>query len=154
MNLRMPSTTFLYLAAAFALGCGGDNDGVKGPTGTLKGKVMLAGVPLPAGAGVVLQHAPTGRLYLGMTDASGAFAIDKPSENLPTGRYEVSITPPMEVEDRSDKAAEDALEGTKGAGPPPPPPVNIPAMYRNAHESGLGFDLDPGPNEKTFNLKA
>jgi hypothetical protein len=142
----------LFLAAAFGLGCNRNNDEVQGPTGTLKGKVLLAGAPAPAGVAVALQHAPTGRLYMSLTDASGAYFIDKPTTKLPTGRYDVSIAPPMEVEDRSEKAVEDALDGPKDR-KPAPPPVNIPTKYRNSHESGLGFDLEAGDNERDFNLK-
>jgi hypothetical protein len=144
----------LFLAAAFGLGCNRNSDEVQGPTGTLSGKVTLAGAPVPAGVAVALQHAPTGRLYMSLTDASGGYFIDKPTTKLPTGRYDVSIAPPMEVEDRSEKAAEDALEGTKGAAPPPPPPIKIPSKYLNSHESGLGFELQPGPNQQDFNMKA
>ena len=52
-----------------------------------------------------------------MTDGSGAYSVDKPTANMPTGRYEVSITPPMEVEDRSEKPPRMRLDGTKDRKP-------------------------------------
>ena len=61
MNLRLQSTTLLFLAAAFALGCSRNSDEVQGPTGTLKGKVMLAGAAsLPAPASSCSMRRPVG----------------------------------------------------------------------------------------------
>ena len=155
MNLRMRTAMLPVLTAAFAVGCGGESEEVKGPTGRLRGMVTIGGKPVPAGVGVCLQHAQSGRLFMSLTNDAGEYFINKPTSKIPTGRYEVSIAPPTEMEDRSEGAAERALDGPAGGKPAAPtaPPVKIPQKYRQPHESGLGFDLAVGDNERAFKLE-
>ena len=142
----------IALAAALAVGCGGTSAEPKRPMGTLKGKATLNGTPLPAKTGLVFQHAGTGRLYLALTDDTGSFVVEKPAKEMPAGAYDVSVTPASDRDESGQEAAEEAL----GDRPNPNqgrPTVEIPKKYRNAHESGLSFELQEGPNDRTIELK-
>jgi len=140
------------LMVAFALGCNSETPDKPRPTGTLKGKLTAAGRPLPAKTGIVFQHLETGRLYLAQTDETGEFVVSKPVSYMLAGRYDVSVRPPSATDEQTEEAAQAALDGPKD-GKPPAPPVQLPKKYANGHESGLSFELQPGPNERPIDLK-
>jgi hypothetical protein len=150
MNLACLPRSILFVAA-LAFGCGGDSTAPKRPTGTLKGKLTLAGKPMPAGTGIVFQHPETGSLFMAITDEDGSFKVERPSATMPAGRYDVSIQPTGALDDPT-AGAEPALEGKPGA-KPAGAPVEMPMKYRNSQESGLGFELQAGANERAIDLK-
>jgi len=149
----MARRTLLALAA-LTIGCGGGGSGdVKRPMGTLKGKLTMQGTPLPAKTGLAFQHASTGTLYYTLTDESGAFEVTKPVKDMLAGRYDVSVTPSSLRDESGAEAAEAALEPPK-PGAKKTPEREIPGKYRQSHLSGLSFELNEGPNNRTFDLQA
>lgn len=126
----------LVLAAAFLVGTAGC--GSK-PTGQVSGKVAYRGKIL-SGWEVQLYSKTNGVGATGSLDSAGRFTIADP---LPTGTYEVYLTPPA----------------------PPPPPPNpegsaapkpaqpIPPKYTDARTSGLSYPVEIGPNEMLIELK-
>jgi hypothetical protein len=140
------------LLPLLAVGCGDTSAAAKRPMGTLKGKLTINGAPAPAKTGLVFQHAETGSLYLAVTEPDGAFKVEKPQIDMPAGRYDVSVSPNTNRDESGQEAAEEAL----GDRPNPSktgPNVEIPKKYLNSHESGLGFELQAGPNDRNIELK-
>lgn len=108
-------------------------------TGTVKGKVTLAGKPV---TGLLLNIVQTGKGVGASTtlDENGGFAITEP---LPVGEYLVAITPPVPV--------------PPTPGQPLPkyvPPSVIPKRYTQEETSGLKIEVKPGENDVDLNLLA
>ena len=140
----------VVMLAAFAAGCGGSQE-VVGPTGTLKGKLTLAGKPVSVKVTLVCQHTQSGRLFIATTNESGEYTVTEPTSKMPTGRYEVTVQGQVFEKDPTE-GLEPVQDGKKEAAAAPAV-LKFPDKYRNAHESGLGFELEPGANERTFDMK-
>lgn len=127
--------TCLLLTAALVVwtaGCSGE------PTGSVAGKVVHRGKPL-TGWDVQMYSKKLGVGASGSLDSAGRFAIANP---LPTGIYEVYLTPPTPPEPTPDKEAT-----------PTKPAQTIPPRYADAKTSGLSFPVEVGPNEFVIELK-
>jgi hypothetical protein len=130
-------------------GCGGDP---YGPTGTVTGKLTMAGKPLPAGHAVSFMQMEAGFLAFGMTDAEGKFEIKSwNGGNMPVGKYSVMIAPPSGG-DVSNLSAEERFENPELSAPKVK--VLYPARYRETTTSGLSFDVVAGSNNFDIDLKA
>lgn len=140
------------LLPILAVGCGGASATAKRPMGTLKGKLTINGSPMPAKTGLVFQHAATGSLYLAVTEADGSYKVEKPQIDMPTGVYDVSVTPSSNRDETGQEAAEEAL-GDRPNPSKTSPNIEVPQKYLNTHGSGLGFELQEGPNERNIDLK-
>lgn len=124
--------TCLIIASMLQSACGPT---VK--TGTVKGKVTLAGKPV---AGLLLNIVqPSKGIGASATlDETGTFSIP---EELPVGDYNVSLTPLVPI--------------PPTPGQPLPkyvPPSVIPKRYTQEETSGLKIEVKPGENDVDLNL--
>lgn len=119
---------------AFLSGCGGG-------IGSVSGEVTFNGQPLP-----------NGRItFICSGGNKPALAAD-----ITEGHYEIANVPagPVEVTVETFNMRADPVPG----GPPPPlvpkgyKYVKVPTRYGSAKDSGLGFEVVPGPQTKTFAL--
>lgn len=153
-NRRLAVAAAFAMLAALTAGCGGAPAEPKRPMGTLKGKLTIGGVPLPAKTGIAFQHAETGKLFLAITEADGSFEVEKPVRDMPAGMYGVSVSPVYNRDETGQDAAEEALGDRPSAAPAKTNSnIEVPKKYLNSHESGLDFELQEGPNDRTINLK-
>ena len=126
----------LLLLGLTVLGCAGER------TGTLTGKVGLAGKPLPGGQ--VMVHGEGGKTAAGAI-ADGAYTIP----NAPVGPVKVSVrtfAPSPKVVNPTDPNA------GKDTGPPPAY-VKIPDKYSDPDKSGLTTTVTGGSQTFDIDLK-
>lgn len=125
-------------AAALTLltGCGSATS--EAPVGTVSGKVMFQGRPVPEGE-INFYSPKLGTAAKIALDSNGSYALPEPLE---AGDYKVSIVPP-------------APPAPTAEAPPPPKRefANIPLKYRSETLSDLTASVKPGSNEFTFEMR-
>ena len=152
MTLRWPA--FALTVLVLAAGCGPKDINAGRQMGTLKGKLTINGKPFAPKTGLSFQHVDTGQLYIAMTEPDGAFEVKSPARSMPAGRYDMTIQPAGMIEDRSKEAAVAALgDAPSNAAAVQGAVKEVPAKFRNAHESGLSFDLNAGANDLPIDVK-
>jgi len=151
--MKLRSTFFALIVLGLAAGCGPKDINAGRQMGTLKGKLTINGKPFSPKTGLSFQHVETGQLYIAMTEPDGAFEVKMPARTMPAGRYDLTIQPAGMIEDRSKEAAAAALGDTPTSAPVQGAVKEVPAKYRNAHESGLSFDLNAGANDLPIDVK-
>ena len=148
MRAILRSLTALMLMATI-LGCGGDSFG---PTGKITGKLTMDGKQLPAGHAVSFMQMEKGFLAFGMTNAEGNFEVKSWNDgNMPIGKYDVMIAPPVGGVDEAALSAEDRFEKPELLAPKSN--VLFPARYRETTTSGLHYEIKPGDNHFDIDLK-
>ncbi|MFI4874850.1 MAG: hypothetical protein ACIALR_05915, partial [Blastopirellula sp. JB062] len=86
-------------ALIVVVGCGGGTN-LPGETGTVHGQVVYGSGTIPQGSSIVMLHVETGIPAIGLTDASGKFAMEMRNEpKVLVGDYVVNIKPPGEIDD-------------------------------------------------------
>lgn len=117
--------------------------------GTVSGKVMLEGKPVPEGCTVSFvsdKFTAAGKVGVG-----GSYTLlDAGKPNIPTATYKVSVAPPAQ---QMSDAEYDKLMSPGGTGAAAPPPAVIPAKFQNPATSGLSYPVQQGPNTIDIDLK-
>jgi hypothetical protein len=132
------------LALLTCLGCGKSV-----PSGTVTGKVMLEGKPVPEGCTVTfLSDKYTA---VGQVGAGGSYTLlDAGKPRVAAATYKVGVMP--STKPMSDAEYEKMMTaGTTGA--TSTPPAVIPEKFQNPATSGLSFTVKEGPNTIDIELK-
>lgn len=134
-------------------GCFGSNI----PTGTVSGKAVYEGKPVPEGC-LVSFISDQGYAALGTIDGQGNYQLmmaGKP--DVPAAKYSVSVTfpglsgPEMTEEDERKFMAGDPATVAKFSGKQKSSP--IPEKYADNIKSGLSFEVKKGANTYDIDLK-
>ena len=127
------------------------------PTGTLSGKVMYNGKPVPAGC-LVTFVSDRGFASQGIVDASGNYKLMMEGEpNIPVAKYSVAVVfpgivgPEMTAEDEKKYMAGDPATVAKFTQKQKKSP--IPEKYEDNIKSGLSFEIKEGENTYDIDLK-
>jgi hypothetical protein len=132
-------------------GCG-DKKPVRGPTGTVSGKVTLNGKPAPAGCTVVFMQQEKTVPASGVVGADGAYSVS----NALVGASKISVSPPAKASAAADPSNPEAYKavmmGKGGKGSAETKPA-IPAKYGSFETSGLTFTVKEGSNSHDIELK-
>lgn len=148
--VRNHSTTILLSFLLLSAGCSSEVD--YGPTGTVSGRLTLAGKPLGEGTQVVFMHPEKGYAAFGSTDPEGNFAITSWNDgNLPIGTYKVMIQPPAGDLNPETATDEQLLDGAPVEAVPK---AEFDFKYRQISTSGLAYDVQQGSNNFDIDLKA
>ncbi|MCA9014124.1 MAG: hypothetical protein KDA77_02220 [Planctomycetaceae bacterium] len=151
----------IFLAAILltvSTGCGGDTgDGYSGERGQVSGTITLDGQPLKEGCQVLFIAQQGSYTAGGAIQADGKYTLTySDPKGLPTGIYEVQLTPPIEPPSTEGqdptKMAQNIQMGPKkvtGAEKNEP----FPTKYASAATSMLKFDVKAGDNTADFQLK-
>ena len=140
-RLSQMMQTFLWLAvlsfAAADMGCGSSKGGAK-----VSGTVKYQGQPLPSG-NVTFFDAK--KEIVGSAEiTNGSYSMT----GVPPGKVNISVTtPPAMPIDPSNPAPKDMK------GEAPVPGVPIPPQYGNPEQSGLTYDVKPGPQDHPIELR-
>jgi len=146
---RIPWMQAVCVVALVISGCSGGPD--YGPTGTVSGTLLYKGQPLTPGTAVVFKNLTIGHACMGVTSAEGAYTLDSWNNgNLPVGRYEVMIQPPVPVDPETlDPEAllnnPKLMESTRVK-------YDFPQKYSQLSSSGLSFEVKEGKNEYPIEL--
>ncbi len=137
MSIRKLWTRNLFtfsLALGLLSGCGGSD----GPIGTVSGKVTLDGEPVTAGEiGFISDEGFSAVAEIG---SDGSFAL---FENMPVGKYTVTVSPPAITEAPGEEGDTAELAST-----------NVPEGYMDEGTSDISKDVTEGENTMTIELKA
>lgn len=158
----------LCLAGLFGIaGCGGAEDGFKGPRGEVTGTVTFRGDPVPEGSLVHFQTIE-GKTYSadGVVQADGTFQMkSNGSTQLPAVTYGVMITPPVNPDDAKETVSidpEDLRDPVKRAeferlGKEKQKEFEaslpFPRRYMSLGTSKLTFPVEPGKNVYELELE-
>ncbi|UUO04867.1 hypothetical protein M4951_15890 [Blastopirellula sp. J2-11] len=135
MNLYQLSL-LVALGLAFA-GC--SQDGFRGPTGTVGGKLTLEGKPISPGT-IITFIASDGYIAAGQTGDDGEFdLLFKGSNQIPVAHYKVQVAPPP----REEGAHFDMSASRRGAIAAVRP---FPPKYGASSTSGLEVEVREGEN--------
>jgi hypothetical protein len=136
------------LSLIVAVGCGGGG-GRKVATGTVSGKVSLAGQPLGTGT-IVFFAENNGETAIGPISSDGTYTLKYGTGfSIPVGDYRVAIN-----EGPPPGAPIPKPEDIMKAPPAAPTTSKIPAKFRDAKTSGLIAVVKPGSNSGVdFDLK-
>ena len=118
MSLRS-KVSVLFCGLLVVAGC--SKGGYSGPTGTVQGKVLLNGEPVPQGCHVSFIS-DKGYTGTGTVGAGGAYTltnVDKPE--IPVAEYRVCVTPPTQA--KMTDAEYEKMMSAGGAAPPAPAPA-------------------------------
>lgn len=132
------------------LGCGGD--GIPDvPRGTVTGKVTFDGGPIPEGSSIVFSSdGGTGIPASSSVGSDGSFRLRaKNSFDIPTGIYQISISPPTPKQMTEEDAMDASIKGTISD----IQFKEIPNEYRNPVTSGETFEVKEGENTYTLDMK-
>lgn len=131
-----------------AAGCGGGG-GRKVATGTVSGKVSLAGQPLSTGT-IVFFAENNGETAIGPLSSDGTYTLKYGTGfSIPVGDYRVAIN-----EGPPPGAPIPSPADVMKAPPAGPATSKIPAKFRDAKTSGLIAVVKPGSNSGVdFDLK-
>ncbi len=150
---------FAFLAMTFCGCSGGDESAYDGPTGSVKGKLLLKGKPAPEGTLVSFYHKKLGATATGVVGADGTFqptiGTDSAATQIPTGDYEVAVTPgggSSEALD-PDKAMEAEMARTKSGKKDDAGTSEIPQKYADHSTSGIVFEVKKGENTFEYDIK-
>ena len=151
MNNRVSWISVMMLSAAVALAGCGTGDGYAGPAGTVSGKVTFKGMPVPAGCGVTFWGTnKAGYIAVGSVTAGGSYSLRvSGSEKVPTGSYQVTVSPPPSTTPVDEKAVAEAMAkpvDNDQVTPDVAPALPFPSKYLDQAASGLKFDVKEGPN--------
>ena len=143
----------LSLGMLLLAGCGDGSALPSGPKGTVQGKVTYNDSPVPAGSTVMFMHDETSLGATGTTAADGSYSLKMlDGDQLPTGSYKISVSPPEQQNiDSSDEAAyAAAMEGggDESAGSTSP----FPEKYQSTEGSGLTYTVTEGENTHNIEL--
>jgi hypothetical protein len=118
----------LALAASALLlaGCAGK--------GQVSGKVKYKGEPLPGGT--ITFYDRTNHTFASAIGKDGTYSV----EQVASGPVKVTVLTPMPI----------YMVGEKP--PPGPKPPTLPAKYADPEKSGLGWEVQSGPQTRDFNL--
>jgi hypothetical protein len=162
--MRCFTTPIWRSFAVFALGlfllplagCQGDSSPVKGPKGTVKGKVIYNGSPIPVGCAIVFMHQEKSLPATGSIGADGGYTLQMAGKpEILAGTYKVSVSAPAKATATADASNPDAYKavmmgkGVKPAEEKPP----FPKKYQMAETSGLTFTVKEGPNTIDIEMK-
>ena len=141
----------LSLAVTLVPGCG--KAGPKGPHGTVHGKVMVKGAPVPSGTVVnFLNEVGTGASAVAGADGSYKL-VSQHGDKVPVGSYKVSIMPaqqqPSLTPEQQMEASMKAQQSGTSAAPDDSP---IPEKYRNPMTTTETRDVKEGDNEINIDL--
>ena len=78
------------------------------------------------------------------------FEVSKPTSKLPVGHYEVSVAGGVMDKDPTE-GMEPLIDQKQAAATPLT--ITVPMRYRDANQSGLGFEIEAGDNDRTIKLK-
>ncbi len=136
--------------AGLLLGSGCQPGGVSGPTGTVSGKVTLAGQPAPAGCTVTFMM-DSGALAAGQTGPNGAYELKaKGKPQVAAGKYKVMVSGAP----AASMSEEDYTKMMSPGGKAPAQKASvIPAKYASTTTSGLSFEVKTGANTIDIELK-
>lgn len=150
MNARFHTIGFSALAVATLLLGGCVQGGPSGPTGTVSGKVTVAGQSAPAGVSITFMSTG-GPVATGQTEADGTYRLAVAGNpNVPATEYKVMATAPAAPE-MSQAEIDKVMSG--GSPPPAAPSATIPAKYASTNTSGLSFTVKEGPNTIDIDLQ-
>ena len=122
------------LALGLLSGCGGG----EGPTGTVSGKVTLDGEPVTSGEiGFISAEGFSAIAEIG---SGGSFTI---AENMPVGKYTVTVSPPA-IEEAPGEGGDTAELASS----------DVPEGYMDEGTSDISKDITEGQNTLTIELKA
>lgn len=119
----------IVILAVGLLGCSNEK-----PKGSVSGTVTFGGKPVTSGS-VLFSDATTGTGATASLDTSGKYRID----SIPTGSYQVAITPPPAPAPH--ERQQQAMQR-----------VPVPPKYQNSQTSGLTATVGEGTNEASFNF--
>lgn len=122
------------IALCFAAGCGQDR--LNMPTGTVSGKITVAGKPLEKGR-VNFTADKGGFGASGTVKPDGAYSLEGP---IPTGGYKVFITFELAPSERSKPEAQALLK-------------SVPQKYQSLEKSDLKALVKENQNQFDFDLK-
>ena len=141
---------FAAIALLVTCGCGGAG---YGPTGTVTGKLTMEGSPVSAGYAVSFMQMEKGFLAYGITDAEGKFQVKSWNDgNMPVGKYNVMIAPPVSDEAAANLSAEDRFEQEQVR--TAKAKQTLPARNRETTTSGIEYDIAQGSNNFDIDLKS
>lgn len=87
---------YLMAQSGFLFGCWGGSN-LPGETGTVSGRVIYRGAPIPEESTVVFVHRENGIIGTGRTNANGEFTMMmRGGSEILVGEYSVGVTPPGE----------------------------------------------------------
>jgi len=125
-------------------GCFGRSN-LPGDTGTVSGRALYQGQPVPAGSAVVMVHRESGLVGVGATDSNGAFQIQmRGGPDVLVGEYVVNLTPPGKVNEDAPVLNKDTV---------PPDWNKVPAKYWVQTTSPERFTVNAGQNDYQFDLQ-
>jgi hypothetical protein len=140
------------VAVGLLVASGCQSGGRSGPTGTVKGKVTLAGKPVPTGT-MVSFVSDTAGAAAAKVGADGAYELMAAGKTqVPVGKYRVMVTdPPAGTMSQAD------YDKMMSGGPKEPeaktPSTVIPAKYTAVGTSGLSYEVKAGPNAIDIELQ-
>jgi hypothetical protein len=145
---RLAALAALVLAVQALAGCGR-------PTGSVSGKVILKGQPLTAGD--VTFIGADQRVASSPIQPDGSYAIPQ----VAAGKAQIGVTPPIKVTTGMPRGMkmDGGKMGAPGADTAAPPPASagkppaIPDQYLDPTKSGLTYEVKPGPQDYTIELK-
>ncbi len=132
------------------------SDGFTGPRGTVEGKIVFQGVPIPEGSSILFMAATQGGYTAGgIVDTNGKYTLKyNGSTALPAVEYLIQISPPAETPDPEMlidptllALTTDEVASFTMIAPPFPP------KYSSAHTSQLKFTVEQGKNSADFELE-
>ena len=119
------------------------------PSGTVTGKVLLEGKPVPAGCTV--SFVSDKFTAAGKVGTDGSYTLlDAGKPNIFAATYKVSVASPAQ---RMSDADYDKLMTAGGTGAAAPPPAVIPEKFQNPATSGLSYPVKEGLNTIDIDLK-
>jgi hypothetical protein len=123
------------------IGCGSET-GYNGPTGTVTGKVTFKGAAAPAGCAVTFWGTDkAGHIAVGSVGSDGSYSLRvSGSEKIPTGSYNVTVSPPASGP-VDEKAIAEAMQSGDSSKMPKAVPPPFPAKFADATTSEIKLDV-------------
>lgn len=133
-------------------GCG--DSGLKGPHGTVHGKITVDGAAVPSGT-IVTYISEAGGTASGMADAEGAYRLTSMyGESVPVGNYKVVVMPAsVESSLTPEQQMEESMQAMQsGNDNAPADNARIPTKYGNFATTPESREVKEGENEIDISL--
>lgn len=156
LSFRPGMKLAVVMIVSTVVGCGGGDvgDKFKGERGSVSGKIVYAGKPVPANTQILFQSKEGGYSAGGKTDDKGEYKLIYNGKPLmPAVTYKIQLTPPPgAAANTSDPSKIGTMDPNVPAAVPESPPPPFPAKYNSIATSGLEKTLKGGANEINLDL--